>query len=247
MNKNRNQARNTASKFAAFTLIELLVVIAIIAILASMLLPSLAKAKETAKRIACTSNLHQMGLANMMYVDDNKGDFSPRSNQQRWPNLLRPYYHVLSLLRCPTEFNISSNSTLGTDANFPADTAPRSYIINGFNDGYDEKYGVGQWQGGTNAPYLSEKDIPLPSDTIIFGEKMTNSGHFFMDYIDVDDAEQLDQIKHGRTSLNTTAGGSVYAFIDGSTRFLKNHGSISPENLWATTAFWRTNGDFNPQ
>ena len=126
---------NTKSRRArlAFTLIELLVVIAIIAILASLLLPALARAKESAKRIQCTSGLRQLGMAMTMYADENEGFYPQRQGgaSNYWPLLLQPYYVETKILYCPSDDVNPDN--FGSGSPFAALSARRSYIFNGLD------------------------------------------------------------------------------------------------------------------
>jgi prepilin-type N-terminal cleavage/methylation domain-containing protein len=108
------------TKSRGFTLIELLVVIAIIGLLASMLLPTLGRAKRQAQAAACLSNLHQIGLGLELYIQDNNHRLPvcarmPSLNTNLTPitAALAPYVPGKAIWRCPEdrkEFAIQQTS-----------------------------------------------------------------------------------------------------------------------------------------
>ena len=117
----------------AFTLVELLVVIAIIVILAGMLLPALARAKETARRTQCLNHTKQLGLSHVLYGNDYNGFYPPRASRNRWPTQLLSYYMEIKLLKCPSDQQkpLASSNRPNRLRDIHPDEALRSYIING--------------------------------------------------------------------------------------------------------------------
>jgi prepilin-type N-terminal cleavage/methylation domain-containing protein len=118
----------------AFTLIELLVVIVVIAVLASILLPALARAKESSRSITCSNDIRQLGIASVLYSGDTgrypsilEWLYAPGAATDLTSGKLYPYLKATAVYLCPTDkAEIDRNQP--PDALSPA--RQHSYLMN---------------------------------------------------------------------------------------------------------------------
>jgi len=202
-----------------FTLIELLVVIAIIAVLAAMLLPALAKAKESARATQCLNNFRQIGLGVRLYADDND-DTLPRSQHSAFANGQMPWERAVAP-------QLGSTTALWTNLLTGSYHCPSDSRAGALSYGMNVYFEVGPDDDYVGKPQTWHRlsQIRHPVSTVFSAETSTGADHIMAQFwISLQDAaNDVESTRHRQKSN--------YSYADGHALLLPLAKTYSPPAL----------------
>jgi prepilin-type N-terminal cleavage/methylation domain-containing protein/prepilin-type processing-associated H-X9-DG protein len=231
---------------SAFTLIELLVVIAIIAILAAILFPVFGRARENARRSACQSNLKQIGLGIMQYIQDydekypinfhningSANGYQDVQNERGWAYNIQPYLKSQQIFQCPSDSGAIANYSLIND------------ISGHMNVGYtDYAYNRALGNAATGTPtVVSAAALTFASNTVMIVEAPGDNGPSGTSVLGGPGGGssfgpglaqgRKDKATDSVGALQRHLDGSHAAFADGHVKWYKGSNTLTYSNIY---------------
>jgi len=202
----RGQGRGSTRQ--GFTLIELLVVIAIIAILAAILFPVFSRARENARRTSCLSNLKQVGIAMMQYLQDSDEHYTMSEHDD--PATLYPWFQPLQPYIKSSQVFVCPSMPQEDPANRP--DPHTDYIINGF------------FAHGTAQALFQNT-----AEQIIVVERQKDFAGFDYHPWDEDGLSGTAYPEFQNISKDRHFNGSNFLFVDGHAKWLRWENTLKPD------------------